>query len=72
MDPVYSSDSAGKNNSCKILDRPRGFLEFETPRFQDIQHMKVVNYQPNARRSLPTMKYSWYSFLIEADSTPGL
>ena len=30
------------SNSITGLDRPRGFQEFEVPRFQDNQHMKVV------------------------------
>jgi hypothetical protein len=28
------------------MDRPWGFQEFETLRFQDKQHMKVVSFQP--------------------------
>jgi hypothetical protein len=44
------------------LDRPRGFQEVEASRFQENRHMKV---------SLPPRKYSWYSFLLEAESTPG-
>ena len=31
-----------KSNPITGLDRPRGFQEVEAPRFQDIQHMKVV------------------------------
>jgi hypothetical protein len=40
---------------AKALRVPGG----EAPRFQDNRHMKVVR------------KYSWYSFLLEAESTPG-
>jgi hypothetical protein len=29
-------------NPITSLDRPRGLQEFETPRYQDNQHMKVV------------------------------
>jgi hypothetical protein len=36
----------------------------EAPRYQDIRHMKVVRL--SALRTAP-----WYSFLLEADSTPG-
>jgi len=32
----------GTNNTITGLDRPWGFRDFEAPRFQDIQHMKVV------------------------------
>jgi hypothetical protein len=31
-----------KSSPIKDLDRPRGFQEFEAPRFQDSRHMKVV------------------------------
>jgi hypothetical protein len=29
-------------NPITDLNRPRGFLEFEAPRFQDNRHMKMV------------------------------
>jgi hypothetical protein len=40
-----SSTITGKKQSNPItgLDRPWGFQEFEAPRFQDNQHMKVVS-----------------------------
>jgi len=31
-----------KSSAITGLNRPRGFQEVETPRFQDNQHMKVV------------------------------
>ena len=51
-----------------------GFQELEARIFQDNRHMKVVGlsalrtgriYPPHPR------KYSWYSFLLEAESTEG-
>jgi len=51
--------------SCTDLDRPWGFQEKEAPRFQDGWHMKVV------RSPLHPRRYSWYSFLSEAESTEG-
>ena len=48
--------------------RPRGFQEVEAPRFEDIRHMKVVRL--SALRTAPR-KYSWYSFLLEVESTLG-
>jgi hypothetical protein len=30
------------SNAIRGLDRPRGFQEFEAPRFEDSLHMKVV------------------------------
>jgi len=49
-----------------------GFQEVEAPRFQDNRHMKVVRLSAlrTGRLYLPR-KYSWYSFLSEAESTPG-
>jgi len=53
------------------LDRPWGFQEVEAPRIQDNWHEggKVVS--PMHQLPLPPRKYSWYSFLLEAESTPG-
>ena len=47
--------------------RPREFEEVEASRFQGSS--KVVS--PTQRPPLPSRKYSWYSFLLEAESTPG-
>jgi len=54
------------------LDKPWGFQETEALRFQDNQHMKVVRLSAlrTSRLYHPT-KYSWYSFLLEAESTPA-
>jgi hypothetical protein len=54
------------------LDRPLGFQEVEAPRYPDNRHLKVVNL-PALRtgRLCPHRKYSWYSFLLEAESTQG-
>jgi len=54
------------------LDKPRGFQEVEAPRFQDNRHMKVVRLSALRTGLLYPRKYSWYSFLLEAESTPGL
>jgi hypothetical protein len=47
------------SNPITGLDRPLGSQEVEAPRFLDSRHMKVVR------------KHSWYSFLLEGESTPG-
>ena len=44
---------------------PRGFQEVKVPRFHD---NGTEWYTPAA---LTPRKYSWYSFLLEAESTPG-
>jgi hypothetical protein len=48
-----------------------GFQEDEAPRFQNIRHMKVVIGKPYALAAFTPRKHSWYSFLLEAESTQG-
>jgi hypothetical protein len=64
------------NTSLKILQLTvkqslcwPGFQEGEAPRFEENQHMKI--FSPVHRQHLPPSEYSWYSFLLEAGSTPG-
>ena len=60
------SYSCHKSNPITALDRLWGFQKVEAPRF----HMKVVR---SALRTglLRLRKYSWYSFLSEAEATAG-
>jgi len=50
-----------KCNPRTAMDRPWGLREVEAPRF----------ISPTPRPHLPRRKYPWYSFLLEAGSTPG-
>ena len=55
-----------------VLDRPWRFQEVEAPRFsRHLAHEvgKVVS--PMQWSPLLPRKYSWYSFLLETESTPG-
>jgi hypothetical protein len=52
------------------LYRPRGFQEVEAHRFQDSWRMKVVRLS-YALAAFTPRKYFWYSFLLEAELTPG-
>ena len=62
-------DMEDKNQS---LHMPWGFQEVESPIFQDSRHMKVVRLSALRIGCLyPPGKYFWYSFLLEAESTPG-
>ena len=46
--------------------------EFEAPKFQDNQHMNVVTMSTMSKGHLyHPMQYSWYSFLLEGESTTG-
>jgi len=60
-----------QNTPVTDLDRPWGFQDVEIPRFQDSRHMKVVRLPALRTSCLYPRKYSWYSFLLEAESTPG-
>jgi len=46
---------------------PRGFQEVKVPIFHD----KCTGCQPYAPAAFTSRKYTWYSFLLEAESTPG-
>jgi hypothetical protein len=60
-----------QSNPITGLDRPLEFQEVEAPRFLDNRHMKVVRLSAIRTGRLYPRKYSWYSFLLEAESTPG-
>jgi hypothetical protein len=57
------------------LDRPLGIQEVEASRFQHIRRTKIVSSAPRIgpfyTPGMNTRKYSWYSFLSEAESTQG-
>jgi len=59
----------GKGKAVAGLDRPRGFQEVKVPRFQTQQHRMVVGCEPYTPAAFTARKYSWYSFLLEAEST---
>ena len=52
----------------QFLYRSWGFQEFEASRFQDIRHMLVGLSALRTGRPYPR-KYSWYSYLLEAESS---
>jgi hypothetical protein len=58
--------------TLQALDRPLRFQEVEAPRTSiqsAIEGGKVVS--PTDRPPLPNKKDSWYSFLLQTESTPG-
>jgi uncharacterized protein (DUF2384 family) len=70
-----------KNHTCNVKGkaiplqawtRPEGSKRLRLTRFQDNRHMKVVRLSALCTDCLyPPRKYSWYSFELEAESTPG-
>jgi hypothetical protein len=54
------------------LDSALGFQEVEAPRIsRQSSHEGCNVVSPTHRPPLPPRRYSWYSFLLEAESTPG-
>ena len=60
-----------KNQSHYRPEMPRGFQEVKVPRLRDSGTglCKVVSL--THRPLFTPRKYSWYSFLLETESTPG-
>jgi hypothetical protein len=54
------------------LGRPRGFQAIETPGLLDNRHVKVARLSVLHTGRLYPQKIPWYSFLLEAEWTPGL
>ena len=63
---------AGKkvNQSHYRPEVPRGFQEVNVPRFVDNGTGWWLGCQSYALAAFTPRKYSWYSFLLEAESTP--
>jgi len=59
-----------KSSSITGLDRHREFQEIKAPKFRENGIGLVVGCQPYAPAAFTPRKYSWYSFLLEAESTP--
>ena len=62
----------GKAIPLQAWAGPEGSRRLRLPDFKTIgthEGGKVVS--PTHRSPLPPRKYSWYSFLLEAESTPG-
>ena len=53
------------------LEWPRGFQEVKFPRFHDNSTGWWWGYQPYPPAAFTHSNCSWYSFLLEAESTPG-
>jgi hypothetical protein len=51
--------------------RPWGFQEVEAPRFLRVGTLRWEGCQPYALVAFTPRNYSWYSFLLETELTPG-
>jgi len=63
--------TTGKSSPVTGLEWPRGFQEVRVPRFHDNSTGWWYGCLPYAPTAFTFRKYSWYSFLLEAESTPG-
>jgi hypothetical protein len=75
-DKNFSEDMVKVKQSHYRPGHALGFQEVEDPRFLDNRHMKVVTLTPlrpgrHYPPPPPPRKYSWYSFLLEVESTSG-
>jgi hypothetical protein len=53
------------------LTGPEGSRRLRLPDFKTIGIWRWQGYQPYAPATFTPRKYSWYSFMLEAESTPG-
>jgi len=60
----------GKAISVQAYCSPKGFQNFGAPTFLENRHKKVVVCQPCTPAAFTPKKYSCYSCLLEAESTP--
>jgi hypothetical protein len=66
-----SGITANKSSPVTGLKWHRGFQEVKLPRFHDNGTGWWQGCQPYAPTAFTPRKYAWYSFLLEAESTPG-
>jgi hypothetical protein len=68
LDPVIGK---GKAIPLQALTGTEGSRRLRLPDFKKNRHMKVARLSALHTGRLYPRKYSWYSFLLEAESTPG-
>jgi hypothetical protein len=61
----------GKEIPLEALTGPEGSRRLKLPNFKTIGTWMWQGCQPYAPTAFTPSKYSWYSFLLEAESAPG-
>jgi hypothetical protein len=61
----------GKAIPLQALTGPEGSMRLRLPDFKTIETQRQQGCQPYRPAAFTPRKYSWYSFLLEAESTPG-
>jgi hypothetical protein len=61
----------GKATPLQALTGPEGSRRLMIPDFKTIDTWRWQGCQPYVPATFTPRKYSWYSFLLEAESTPG-
>ena len=67
----YSTCSKGKAIPLQAWRGPGGSRGLKLPDFKTVGTWRCLGCQPYAPATFTPKKYSWYSFLLEAESTPG-
>jgi len=68
---LYFKHSKGTAVPLQAWTDPEGSRKLRLPDFMTTAQDVVVGCQPYAPAAFTLRKYSWYSFLLEAESTPG-
>ena len=70
---ILTGESISKKKISPVtgLEWPGEFQEVKVPRFHDNGTGRWKGCQPYAPAAFTPRKSSWYSFLLEAESTPG-
>jgi len=69
----YISQTLGRGKAIPLQawTGPECSRRLRLPDFMTVGARRWLGCQPYALAASPSRKYSWYSFLLEAESTPG-
>jgi len=69
--PIGKGQGKGKAIPLQAWTGPEGSRRLRLPHFKTIGTRSWEGCQPYAPAAFTPRKHSWYSFLLEAESTPG-